>query len=77
MNTEETTVEDVTIEETVKPVVPTKSKGQLFKEKNGYSKTMKRNMKKHNCRTPEQYRDIRNSRKREGFPALPKTKVHV
>lgn len=57
-------------------VVPTVSKGTIFKKKMGYSKTMKRNMKKHNCRTPEQYRTIRNSRKREGFPALPKTKTN-
>jgi hypothetical protein len=40
------------------------SNGQLFKEKVGYSKTMKRNMAKHGVETPEDYRKIRKARKK-------------
>lgn len=40
-----------------------KSKGQLFKERYGYSKTMKRLMNKYNCKTVEEYRIIRRSKK--------------
>lgn len=42
-----------------------KSKGQLFKEKTGYSKTMKRLMKKHQVSTVEEYRSIRKNAKKE------------
>lgn len=41
-----------------------KSKGQLFKEKYGYSKTMKRLMKKYNCSTVQEYRKIRKNARR-------------
>lgn len=44
--------------------VPKKSKGQLFKEKVGYSKTMKRLMTKHGVQTPEEYKKIRKERKK-------------
>ncbi len=33
-----------------------KTKGQIFKERNGYSKTRKNLMSKHNCKTNEEYR---------------------
>lgn len=46
------------------PVVPKKSKGQIFKEKHGYSKTMKRNMKKAGVTSIEDYRKIRKERKK-------------
>lgn len=40
------------------------TKGQLFKIKYGYSKTLKRNMKRWNVTTPEEYKGIRKGRKR-------------
>ena len=42
---------------------PKKSNGQIFKEQYGYSKTMKRLMKKYGCSTVQQYRKIRNARR--------------
>lgn len=45
-------------------VVPEKSNGQLFKEKVGYSKTMKRLMTKHGVDTPDEYRAIRKARRK-------------
>lgn len=39
------------------------TKGQLFKQAHGYSKTMKRNMRKKGVITPEEYKPIRKSRK--------------
>ncbi len=40
-----------------------KSKGQLFKENHGYSKTMKRLMQKHKANSLEHYRIIRKTNK--------------
>jgi hypothetical protein len=56
-------------------VVPEKSKGQLFKEKYGYSKTLKRNMKKKGCATPEEYRA--NYTKRRAKEAQIKRDKHM
>jgi len=60
--------------------VPVVSQGKIFKEKNGYSKTMKRNMLKQGL-NPNQfsdslntYRDIRKKRRRA--EALDKRKKH-
>ena len=75
MNTEKTTTEDVKVEEVVKPVVPEKSKGQLFKEKYGYSKTLKRNMKRKGASTPQEYRA--NYRTRRAAEALVKRAKHM
>lgn len=47
------------------PVVKKKSNGQLFKEKFGYSKTMKRLMRKHKVNTLEEYKKIRRARKKK------------
>lgn len=49
--------------ETEVVVVPEKSKGQLFKEKYGYSKTMKRNMLKNKCSSIEEYRALRRAKR--------------
>jgi len=51
-----------------------KTKGQLFKEKHGYSKTMKRLMNNYGCTTVEQYRVIRraNVKKRKARSKQPK-----
>ena len=75
MNTEETTTEDVIVEEVVKSVVPEKSKGQLFKEKYGYSKTLSRNMKKKGCTTPQEYRA--NYKTRRAAEAVVKRAKHM
>jgi hypothetical protein len=40
------------------------SKGKLFKEKFGYSKTMKRLLKKHGVSSVEEYKGIRKARKK-------------
>lgn len=48
-----------------KPVVKKKSNGQIFKEKFGYSKTMKRLMRKHKVNTLEEYKAIRRARKKK------------
>lgn len=60
-------------EETVVPILPKKTKGQIFKEKHGYSLTMKRNMKKYGVTTVEEYRVIRkeNKKKRKKAKAVP------
>jgi hypothetical protein len=47
------------------PVTPKKSNGQLFKEKFGYSKTMKSLIKKNNVSTIEEYKEIRKARKKK------------
>jgi hypothetical protein len=49
----------------VTPVVKKKSNGQLFKEKFGYSKTMKRLMKKHEVSSIAEYKEIRKARKKK------------
>lgn len=51
-------------EETTEAKAPEKSKGQLFKEKVGYSKTMKRLMTKHGVTSLEEYRAIRKRKKK-------------
>lgn len=47
------------------PVKKRKSGGQLFKEKFGYSKSMKRNMQNHGVSTVEEYREIRKERQKK------------
>lgn len=47
------------------PLVKKKSNGQLFKEKFGYSKTMRRLMTKHKVSSVEEYRKIRRARKKK------------
>ena len=42
---------------------PQKTKGQLFKEKHGYSKTTKRLLKKHGLSDPEELKPLRKARK--------------
>lgn len=39
--------------------------GEEFKKQFGYSRTMKRLMDKHNCKTPEEYKAIRKERQKE------------
>jgi hypothetical protein len=51
------------MEETIDPKQPTK--GELFKTKTGYSKSMKRMMTKYNCKTPDEYRKIRRKNQRD------------
>ena len=48
---------------TEESVVSKPSKEKLFKQKTGYSKTMKRNMRKNNCSTVEEYRVVRKARR--------------
>lgn len=45
--------------------IPKKSKGQLFKEKHGYSKTMKRLMAKYEAFGLDEYRKIRAKERKE------------
>jgi hypothetical protein len=57
-----------------------KSNGQIFKEKNGFSKTMKRNMQKHNLDiiafsdSLNEYRAIRKKRKKKELESNRKVK---
>ena len=62
------------VAETTEKVVPQKSKGQLYKEKYGISKTMKRNMKKKGLDTSllgkgegiiATYKQLRKARKKD------------
>lgn len=56
-------------------VVPQKSKGQLFKEKYGYSLTMHRNMRRIGCLTVTEYR--RNYSKHRAGKAVAKRNKHM
>lgn len=56
-------------------VVPQKSKGQLFKEKHGYSLTMHRNMRRTGCSTVAEYR--KNYSKRRAGEAVAKRNKHM
>lgn len=42
-----------------------KSNGAIFKEKNGYSKSMKRSMQKHGSNSLEEYRGICKERRKK------------
>jgi len=71
MNTPDEVVEKSTSDEKV----PKKSKGKLFKEAYGYSKTMKRLMQKYHCSSIEQYREVRKRNKKlNRAKAIPKLK---
>lgn len=61
MNATENTVNETETQE----AVPQKSKGQLFKEKNGYSLTMYRNMRKQGITSIEEYRLLYKKRRSE------------
>lgn len=55
----------MTTEETpVIPKAPQKSKGQLYKETHGISKTMKNLLLKHSVNTVDEYKVVRKARKK-------------
>lgn len=75
MNTETEVIVDTETGQRNVTVVPQKSKGQLFKEKNGYSRTMYRNMRRKGCDSVAQYRA--NYGKRRSANAVTKRNKHM
>lgn len=49
---------------TIVPLVEP-STGEIFKKQYGYSRTMSKMMRKHNCKTPEEYRVFRKKARKE------------